>query len=323
MVQLIQKEFKTYGKQLKGLKDRGLDINPVIDSKKILQTENYYNVINGYNALFLKSKNPDTYRSGSSLSEIYALYNFDRNLRGIYLRQVLKIENYIKAILAYKFSEKYGHKDREYLRVENFRTPHDTDTLLSINEFLFKLSKLIWTKKYPQPYIEYYRNEHGYVPLWVLVNSMTFGDLSTFFSFMKDSDRSELAKELSKNHTIMHNNLEAYLKMIGAFRNLLAHDERFYEHRKQNQKGKFYTVNFDQYMGFNQLHNSVMTLTICIRLFSTKCDFDEFWQEVLCEIEILNDSLHTISIDTVLNKMNFLHPGYMITSYNDLVNKFK
>jgi abortive infection bacteriophage resistance protein len=61
---------------------------------RILERENYYNVINGYKELFLASKATATadeaYKTGTTFDEVYALYNFDRELRNIYLKYLLK-----------------------------------------------------------------------------------------------------------------------------------------------------------------------------------------------------------------------------------------
>ncbi len=319
MANAVQKEFKKYGEQLRVLKDRGLDISPIMESKRILETENYYNVINGYNSLFLASKNPDIYVLGSSLNEIYALYEFDRNLRALYLKEVLEIESYIKSIIAYIFSEAYGHKDCDYLKIDNFRVPRNTEEQLKMNEFIVKLMKTIWTSRSPQPYIEFYRNSHGYVPLWVLVNSMTFGDLSKFYSYMKDAERIKLAKTLSMHFDIMHDKLGVYLKMIGDFRNLLAHDERFFEYRKRNAQGRYFRVNFNGYLNFNAMDNSVMALTVCIKLLQKDDGFNLFFDRVIGEIDVLGSSLRSIRVDEVLKKMNFIQPRYVMSNMQDII----
>ena len=57
---------------------------------RILECENYYNVINGYKEPFLASEATATadevYKTGTTFDEVYALYNFDRELRNIYLK---------------------------------------------------------------------------------------------------------------------------------------------------------------------------------------------------------------------------------------------
>ena len=45
---------------------------------------------------------------------------FDRELRNIFIRYILEIENNVKSVLAHDFSGKYGHDN--YLKVSNFDT---------------------------------------------------------------------------------------------------------------------------------------------------------------------------------------------------------
>lgn len=51
---------------------------------RILEQENYYNVINGYKSLFLEREATDVldekYKEGTTFNEVYALYCFDRYL---------------------------------------------------------------------------------------------------------------------------------------------------------------------------------------------------------------------------------------------------
>lgn len=49
----MSKPFKTYDEQIEILSNRDLDINNSEYAKIILSQVNYYNLINGYKALFL------------------------------------------------------------------------------------------------------------------------------------------------------------------------------------------------------------------------------------------------------------------------------
>ena len=72
--------------------------------EKIIELENYYNLINGYKPLFLKQSGSDeTYKEGTRFEEVYALYIFDRELRNLFMRYILEIENNIKSVLAHDF----------------------------------------------------------------------------------------------------------------------------------------------------------------------------------------------------------------------------
>ena len=110
---MAEKEYKSYRQQLNILRSRGMVIGKGSQGSRvmrILECENYYNVINGYKEPFLASKATVTadeiYKTGTTFDEVYALYNFDRELRNIYLKFLLKIENTFKAVIANEFSAK-------------------------------------------------------------------------------------------------------------------------------------------------------------------------------------------------------------------------
>jgi abortive infection bacteriophage resistance protein len=75
-VEHILKPFKTYRQQLTILRSRGLSVNGS-RAIRILEKENYYNVINGYKDLFLIQNGniaiPERFISGASFDEIYKL----------------------------------------------------------------------------------------------------------------------------------------------------------------------------------------------------------------------------------------------------------
>lgn len=111
------KEFKTYQEQIEILKSRGIVINNEEFALEKLQEDNYYNIINGYKALFIDS---NQYIQGTTFEEIYSLFEFDRNLKSILLKNILIVENILRTLIAYNFSLKYGNDN--YLKIDNFET---------------------------------------------------------------------------------------------------------------------------------------------------------------------------------------------------------
>ena len=75
--------------------------------------------------------------------------------------------------------------------------------------------------------VTHYMTHHGYIPLWVLVNVLTFGKITTFYLNMKPEDKIKVAKFYSVNVKELHK----YMTMLGLARNKCAHDERFYDIR--------------------------------------------------------------------------------------------
>ena len=121
---MIDKTYRTVAQLIDILRSRGMVIEdgaPHDTAMRILETENYYNIVNGYKDLFLSpasAPSQEHYRNGTTFEELYALYQFDRDIRHIYLKYLLKVENTFKSVLAHEFSALYGHDN--YLKLENF-----------------------------------------------------------------------------------------------------------------------------------------------------------------------------------------------------------
>ena len=167
---------------------------------RILESENYYNVINGYKELFLASPatptSDEVYNPGTTFDEVYSLYTVDRELRNIYLKYLLKLENTFKTVIAHEFSKKYGHDN--YLKIDNFDTSNAqkiTSAIKLIGDIQQETARQM--NKHHQV-VTHYMTEHGYIPLWVLVNVLTFGiiDLKEFMSSM-NSAFNKLQKQLT------------------------------------------------------------------------------------------------------------------------------
>lgn len=273
--------------------------------------------------MFLSNKSKGTYIKGSSLQEIYALYMFDKRLRSLYLNEVLRIEELVKSSIAYNFSMNFGYKDYEYLHRNNFTPYSDGIKNTDVNYLISKLTNNIWKSKNVQPYIKHYREEHNYVPLWVLVNSMTFGETSKFYSHMKHRERKSVSDNFDHNHPISPKNFNNYLKTLGIFRNILAHDERFYNFKKRNRYGKPYVIKFDGYLNLTEIDSSVASLTFILKLLLEPKDFNTFADQLTKEFMNLSEELVTIDFQAVLNQMGFICPSSNINNLDDVVRILK
>ena len=225
-----QKDFKTYDEQINILISRGVDIStPESKSfaKKALQHEGYYNLINGYNKLFLSDT--DTYKSDTTIEEIFALYTFDKKLREIFLQNILHLETNIKSLIAYYFPQ--SHPECNYLVYGNFDTAK-RDSYKNIPDLLAAIQRQIASRS-SDPSITHYLKNYGYVPLWVLNNILTFGTISKFYSLMLQPER----QSISKIFHIHDNELESILFYISSVRNFCAHGNRLYCYRSKRPLG--------------------------------------------------------------------------------------
>ena len=197
------KIYTTTSDQIQKQLSRGLQITNDASTRKIIEAENYYNLFNGYKWLFLDSNHtgPDEkYLSGTTFDEIHALYLFDRELRNIFIRYILEIENNIKSVLAHNFSEKYGHDN--YLKINNFEInvqPGERKTpaqkIGDVSDLIANLQREIARQlSKNNPMISHYMLEYGYVPLWVLVNTLTLGTISIFYASLKQQDQNDIGR---------------------------------------------------------------------------------------------------------------------------------
>ena len=60
------------------------------------------------------------YKPGTSFDEIVALYQFDAELRELFLKYLLQIERHIGNLIAYHFVEVHGISQTEYMNPCNY-----------------------------------------------------------------------------------------------------------------------------------------------------------------------------------------------------------
>lgn len=298
----MEKDFKTYKQQIEILKNRGLNINNDDEIEEILKKENYYNLINGYKDPFIDTSMEDEfYKRGSDFYEIYSLYKFDRKIRNIFLEKILVVENNIKSALAYVFSKRYGCDN--YLKVENFDV--NSKNLGRILKLIAHIQNDLARQIDRNSSINHYMSKYGYVPLWVLVNILTFGTVSRFFNLMKLKERQNVAKMFN----ISEGKLNSFLRILSLYRNLCAHDERFY-----NFKTKAYisntNIHYDLVISkengnFKYGKNDIFALLICLKKLLSGEKFLLLFRELETNINLLKEQLHTITMGDVLEEMGF------------------
>lgn len=335
-----KKEFKTHNSQLRILRSRGLVISNGSTAKRVLEKENYYNVVNGYKEPFIKTKATDktdeVYLKGTEFNELKALYEFDRNIRIIYLKYLLKIENNIKSVIAYEFSKKYGYDN--YLKVENFDNGPSNNkkelkriarsNQLDFNKDIKKIEKISEEKNIAQitkligdiqqeiarqmtkhhQVVTHYMVNHGYIPLWVLVNVLTFGKITNFFYYLKEQDK----KNISKYFSIDYMELHKYMKISGLARNLCAHDERFYDikfknslHTKSIKNISVLGLPRNADGSYKSGINDAFAIAIIIARLLKKSDVKEFISSMSKEFNKLEKQLHTISAQSIYDCMGY------------------
>lgn len=303
---MSEKVFLTYRQQVNHLKSKSLGVSKTQIPMRVLKRENYYNVINGYKELFIAIPETTTtiekYKKGANFNELYALYKFDCELRYIFLKRILRIENTIKSIIAYNFSEKYGHKN--YLDPSNFDFQQGNANKISkINKMILVINKNIKDQEDKNGVIKHYKMKHNYIPLWVLMNILTIGNINYFYSLMKQSDRQKIAKQFN----VLDSELTPIIGIITQARNKCAHDERFYDFKSflslpNNKIHSFLSISKNA-NGYVYGKSDFFSIVIILKLFLSKSEFRKVVFDIKKSIKALSNELSSINIIEVTTKM--------------------
>jgi abortive infection bacteriophage resistance protein len=317
----MDKTFTSTNAQLRKLRSRGMVISNGSKAKRIIEMENYYNLINGYKRLFLDTSylGPDeAYLPGTRFEEVYALYLFDRELRNLFMRYILEIENNVKSVLAHDFSGKYGHDN--YLKVSNFDTSVKRWEKKTTAQKIGDVSDLISNLQHEtarhlsknNPMISHYMLEYGYVPLWVLVNTLTLGTISIFYSYLSQKDQNDIGRHFM----LKPEEMNSFLQVLTIYRNACAHDERLYNLkalRRSMKPNSITTMPIHQKMnipvnaGNNPEcgKNDLFAIVIIFKTMLSKTSFSKFYRTLKHQMDSLGSSLSTISLSNVEKEMGF------------------
>lgn len=279
--------------------------------KRFLEQENYYNVINGYKDLFLCKDSqgqvitPETYLPNTHFNELKALFLFDRNLRFLFLKYLLIFENSFKTVISHEFTHKYP-KANSYLEIANYRDDDPKAVLKQISI----LTKTIHDNVGSTGAIKHYIEDHGSVPLWVLVNYLTIGNLSYLYSALKDSEKNVIAKYYSEKYEKQYNpsntliicskDLQSALKIFNLVRNQCAHGERLYNSDYKNIR----VANIANYYNITNYNNRrIFVAILYLKILLNKSYYKKFHSElneIFCKY---NSEFQTVSFDDILNIM--------------------
>lgn len=310
------KPFKTHNQQLKILRERGLSVPS--SAKRSLENYGYYSIINGYKWSFLqrgtdgKPINPEQYVKNAKFQEIESLYDFDSELRSILFEALLKYESSLSAELAYRFSEAHP-EEHSYLAINNFskdsRKVHDVVSTIS------SLSGVIKYKSKQKNAITHYVNKHRHVPLWVLVNFLTFGDFNYFYQILTDDVKLKIAQDFSarrkrvysvKSLAITPDTIMAVNHLVNHFRNAVAHGEITFS-KKIHKTPNLQSIKVPLGIQTTALNSQagVFELIIALKVVLQKKTFKKLSRELRQLFSDYQNEFSSITFASILSDMNF------------------
>ena len=219
MTRTYSKPSLTIVEQISHLRSEGMDIPSDEVAAYWLTHISYYRM----SAYWLYFEHPKHYigqrfHRHTSFPRVTALYDFDRQLRRLLMRGTEHIEVALRGSWAYELGQLGdGHS---YLNAAHY---------VDRTEFHQNLSKLTGEAGFSrETYIKHYRetyDEPALPPVWMVAEMMSFGQLSRWYSNLKDRAlRNRIAGPLGLPETV----LVPLIRHITDIRNICAHHGRLW-----------------------------------------------------------------------------------------------
>ena len=298
----MKKTFKTLDEQITILQNKGLIISDVNFAKDILLRENYFFLM-GYRHLFFKSEKDRLFIPGTTFDELYAVFNFDRQLRNILFKNILIVENNAKSIFSYQLSKNYGYRESDYLNPKNFN--RDSNRRKQVNDLLKKIQRQIRINGGQHQATMHYLNNYGYLPLWIVVKVLSFGIVSELYTILKSDDKQNIADI----YNISVSDLELYFPIVANYRNLCAHEDILLDHKSQRA---ILDTKYHNYLNIPRMDgeyiygkDDLFALIIILKRVLRDEDFRLLINEISYELDVLEGKLTSIPISKVMDVMGF------------------
>lgn len=231
----FDKPFLPYDRQIERLKkEYGLIINDEEFAKHALMSVSYYDLVNGYKALFMKN---NKFVDNLSIEYLYEFHLLDKSIQAFIMKYSLFLENMFKNLLAYVIASAFGvnHKNNGYLDSNHYQT---YSSGISYNENIYNEILPILNSDSPKCKMptKHYVLHHNHVPPWILFKNISFGDAINLFTLLKSSEKEYILNtifkgskpiEYSQKVDIIRNGL----LNIRELRNLAAHNLHFVQFR--------------------------------------------------------------------------------------------
>lgn len=260
----------TYEQQIIKLKkDHNLKIGDVELAKEILKKVNYYR-LSGYGIGLKKRTNKEHYRDSVTMEGLFNLYCFDSQFKNNLIKTIEQIEIELRTQIAYYLSNKYG---ADVLMQEKYfvhKTDKEGRSIYSI--IIANLKKEIKRQR-NKPFVKHHIEKYGgKFPIWVSVELMSFGNLSSLFSILQEDDQ----KEISAYYNTDPKYLKNWILCLVEVRNICAHYTRLYN-MPLKENPRLYTEN----RKYKQKQNKIFPVLLIIkRMLNSNGQWDSLLKDL-------------------------------------------
>lgn len=217
----------------------------------------------------------------------------------------------IKTAISNQISSKYGIRETIYLKKENY---DQTNPYLEAN--LNKIKEQIRKFGPKNIAVKHYKDEHGFVPFWVLSKCLTMGVIRDYVTILKPSDQLIIINNLleTKIDKKPAKRAKAMIALFADIRNMCAHDEKLigYVH----ERIAISDVPEIDKLGLKNTtrgRSDILALLISVKYFVNRTMYNEFIQDITSSI---NKCYKRIS--NCISKAEFLEYIGLPNNYEDL-----
>lgn len=226
--------WKSFGEQLDLLVVRGIVVTDRATALSYLERIGYYRLsaywypFRLFGELEIQGRpiRQDQFAANTCFADAVDLYVFDKRLRLLALDALERIEVALRVDIAHLL----GKRDTfAHLHVGNFHPSFANRP----NSKTGKTQHQTWLEKYQglmvrskEDFLKHYRERHGQnLPIWVAVELLDFGAVSTLFAMMKVKDQQTIA---AKYGVADWQVFQSWLRALNYLRNLAAHHSRLW-----------------------------------------------------------------------------------------------
>ena len=210
----------TFEDQVKRLVTHKMDVSNVDFAKRILAEVNYYR-FSGYALQYRDKNNPDDYVIGTRFEDVWRLYQFDNELRCILKVHLDSVEIYMRSQIAYEFSmtKCSGPPYNQHYDNTHFynKASHSEIITSSLDREKENNKDALFVIHHSDKY-------EGKMPLWVIVELLSFTNLLKLYSAMYHSGQDAIAQNVGVTGQVLKNHLHCMANL----RNKVAHAGRLY-----------------------------------------------------------------------------------------------
>lgn len=221
---MAPKPFRSYQEQVQLLAGRGMDVGRMEDAVEVLRQANYYR-LSGYAYPFRAMEGTargDQFVPGTRFEDVWALHQFDADLRAACFAALAPIEIFLRARLAHELGavDPCAHLEPTLLGPEARKQGRVS---VEYKRWLDKYRRAV--RDSHEDFVEHHRRaKAGILPIWAATEVLDWGSLTRLYGFAPRAVQEAVAHDFKLNGP----QLSSWLKSLNIVRNVCAHHGRLY-----------------------------------------------------------------------------------------------